>query len=359
MAFSIGLPNKKMLPWHFLGWLVLITYEISFLVALDIGVTPLGLFLSYSLAIALFYIHGDVVMNVTPRKWIVVLVPLEILAYFAIQLLFGYFKVYEGSHTPSSFETLVIKYSYRALYFIMLGSVYWIFMNALRNRDRLLQLEKQRITGERIKTELEVKLVKSQNAKLRSQIEPHFIFNTMNFIYDSVESVSEKAGETILLLSEMMHYAMQKTDDDHEVPLQIELENIKNLIRINNIRTNNRLHIKLETTFETKEVERLKILPLLFITFVENMYKHGDLTDPHAPGIIYIAAKKGELRFKTWNKKRLYKTPFTSSLGVTNARERLKNFYNEKRFNLSIYDNAEGYSVELRIAYAYDKLLYN
>lgn len=360
MALTIDLQNKKMLPWHLLGWFVLIAYEITFLMALEAPRTPLGLFLSYSLCIMLFYFHAYVIMPIKNRYWLILLIPLEIFVFYLIEMSFEHIKLFVAdTYKLTPVKTLLIQYTYRGIYFVSFATVYWLFMNALRSRERLLKLEKQRIVDERLQTDLEMKLVRSQNAKLRSQIEPHFIFNTMNFIYDSVESVSEKAGETILLLSEMMHYALQKTDDDYEVPLQVELENIRNLIRINNIRTNNRLHVKLETDLDNEDDSVLKTLPLLFITFVENMYKHGDLTNEQVPGIIYVSAKNGELLFTTWNKKRQLKALPGNSMGIANAKERLLNFYNEKQFSLSVNDNAEGYSVELKIEYAYDKLLYN
>ncbi|QNL51098.1 histidine kinase [Olivibacter sp. SDN3] len=353
MPFAIDLKKKKILPWHVLGWLILITYEITFLIALKVEMTALGLFVSYCLIITLFYFHAYVVMPVKNSYWLLLFIPLEIVGFSLIDICFEYLDFYATpNQRPSSLKTSLIKYTYRALYFITFSTVYWLFMNTLHKRNHLIKLDRKRLADERKQAELEMKLVKSQNAKLRAQIEPHFVFNTMNFIYDSVEGVSEKAGETVLLLSEMMQYALQNTDDNYEVPLQIELENINKLIRINNIRTNNRLYVKLKTTLNKDE--HVKTLPLLFITFVENMYKHGDLTDEKYPGIIYIATANGNLLFSTWNKKRLSKPFQSNSMGIMNAKERLINFYGNERFRLSANEDVEAFSVELKIAYAYD-----
>lgn len=348
MITATDLWKKKAVLWHILGWLILITYEVSFIIALNVGLTLDRAICSYSLAIGLFYFHAHWVLTRENRYWLFLFIPLEIVGYYAIQTLFLYLGVDTENEGRYNFNILLIKHSYRALFFIMLSTVYWIFINALRKHQQIAKLEQERIENEQKQGDLRIKLMKSQNAKLRTQIEPHFIFNTMNFIYDAVEGVSEKAGETILLLSDMMRYALQRTDDDYEVPLQMELEHIQKLIRINNIRTNGKLNIDLQIDLGNYRIEELRTLPLLFITFVENMYKHGDLTDQQAPGVIYVIAKHNEFVFKTWNKKRAHMPLRGTSVGISNARDRLQNFYNEQ-FSLSIKNGAHDYLVDLTI----------
>lgn len=350
------LRKRKVVLWHIVGWFILIAYEVSFIVALKVGLTLGRALCSYSLAIALFYFHAHWVLIRKNKYWLFFLIPIEIIAYYTIQTLFLYLGVDTENSGRYNFDTLLIKHSYRALFFIMLSTVYWIFINALQKHRQVAKLEQERAENEQKQAELKMKLIKSQNAKLRTQIEPHFIFNTMNFIYDAVEGVSEKAGEAVLLLSEIMRYTLQKTDDDHEVPLQMELENIRNLIRINHIRTNGKLNITLEINLVDYDLNELKILPLLFTTFVENMYKHGDLTDHQAPGIVYVIAEHGELVFKTWNKKRTHMPVQGTFVGISNARERLQSFYND-RFSLSIENRVHDFLIELKTRYAHDTLL--
>ncbi|MDM8177897.1 hypothetical protein FKG96_01810 [Olivibacter sp. LS-1] len=351
------LRKRKVVLWHIVGWFILIAYEVSFVIAFGAKVTPFVVVFAYILAIALFYFHAHWALTRKNRQWLLLLIPLEVLIYYETIMFLDYLKLFDYENRPSfSEKSLIIKHSYRALFFIMLSTVYWIFINALQKHRQVAKLEQERAENEQKQAELKMKLIKSQNAKLRTQIEPHFIFNTMNFIYDAVEGVSEKAGEAVLLLSEIMRYTLQKTDDDHEVPLQMELENIRNLIRINHIRTNGKLNITLEINLVDYDLNELKILPLLFTTFVENMYKHGDLTDHQAPGIVYVIAEHGELVFKTWNKKRTHMPVQGTFVGISNARERLQSFYND-RFSLSIENRVHDFLIELKIRYAHDTLL--
>jgi LytS/YehU family sensor histidine kinase len=120
--------------------------------------------------------------------------------------------------------------------------------------------------------ELERQKQMSELALLRSQINPHFLFNTLNNIYSLVYQKSEKAPQVVLKLSEIMRYMLYESNTE-KVLLSKEIEYLKGFIEIQKLRLKNEDAIK----FEIKgNIENVFIAPMLLIPFVENAFKHGD-----------------------------------------------------------------------------------
>ena len=119
---------------------------------------------------------------------------------------------------------------------------------------------------------------------LRSQLNPHFLFNTLNSIYSLSIQKSDKAPEVIVKLADLMRYMIYDCNDD-KVPLNKEIEFIENYIAIEKIRH------KADVRFSVEgETEGIMIEPFLFISFIENGFKHAfnnSFTDP----FIYITIK--------------------------------------------------------------------
>lgn len=105
---------------------------------------------------------------------------------------------------------------------------------------------------------------------LRSQINPHFLFNTLNSVYSLIEDKDEVAASIVFSLSNMMRYALYDSNTN-EVEVNKELNFIKSYIDIQNIRHSKRLSIEMDFT----DMRDFRIPPLLLINFVENAFKHG------------------------------------------------------------------------------------
>jgi len=338
---------------HLLAWLVFIIYEVSFIIALKSSFKIHELLAFYVLNICLFYFNAHfVLMRVNQKRRyysLIAFIPLELACYIIIgismQLCFQYLN---GEKNPFEINSiLLIKYSWRGLYFLLFSGAYWLTLYTVEKNKRISQLELMQLTSEKKETDLQVKLTKTHNDYLRSQIDPHLLFNTLNFIYNSIEEVSEEASESVLLLAEIMHYILNKTEDDEKADLYMEVEQVKKLIRLNQIRFKRNLNLNFTTNIEITTQKR--ILPLLFITFVENMFKHGDLTSPQYPGEVLINVDNDLLNFRTKNKKRAEAKSLGHQIGIENAKSRLENTYAGELYTLTISNHPDYFTVDLLV----------
>ncbi len=139
-----------------------------------------------------------------------------------------------------------------------------IFVAMLRFAVEWIDLEakKKEVENERLIAELNF---------LKAQINPHFLFNTLNNLYYLAYSKSDNTTEVIAKLSQMMRYMIY--DSNHpKVLLTKEIEYMQNYISLERLRLNDQIPIKFEITGKADD---LWITPLIFITFLENAFKHG------------------------------------------------------------------------------------
>jgi len=113
--------------------------------------------------------------------------------------------------------------------------------------------------------------LKSELSLLKSQINPHFFFNTLNNLYGLAVEKSEDTQEVIYKLSQMMRFTIYE-GRKNTVSVNDEVEYLENFIELNTIRYKNKLDIKFDKTIEDKQQ---RIPPLLFINLLENAFKHG------------------------------------------------------------------------------------
>lgn len=197
--------------------------------------------------------------------------------------------------------------------------------------------------------ELEQEMLKSKLSSLKSQINPHFLFNTLNSIYAETLGKADLASEMIIKLTEMMRYTL--TESHHEkVPLQVELNYMSNYIELQNIRLASRA--KLEFNIEG-ESENLQIAPLLLIAVIENAFKYGVNSEEDSLIKINFTIIDTDLNLIVFNKKvNLEKQPLeTTGLGIKNSRKRLALIYPDRHY-LNIQETENNYSVTLHIKLA-------
>ena len=125
---------------------------------------------------------------------------------------------------------------FRNVYFFVLSTFYWAATNLNFYRSSALFAEKKKLEAENAKVALEMRLLASRNAYLKQQINPHILFNTLNFIYNAVYQYSESAGRSVLLLSSIMRFVLEDVDAAGKIPLEKELDHLRHLIEINEIR---------------------------------------------------------------------------------------------------------------------------
>lgn len=170
--------------------------------------------------------------------------------------------------------------------------------------------------------------VKAELQALRAQVNPHFLFNSLNMIYGETLKKSDKAPLLIIELSEILRYVVDNSDKEF-VLLKDELEYIGKFVTLQK----ERLNFSENVSFVVKgDADTLRITPLLLITFVENCFKHGSVTDPSDQISITISISGSVLTMKTLNTV----TPDSSSFepgrstGLANAERRLSLVYPER-----------------------------
>lgn len=179
---------------------------------------------------------------------------------------------------------------------------------------------------------------------LRSQIHPHFFFNTLNNLYSLTVRKSDQAPEVVLKLSDLMSYMLYGSDTPM-VPLDKEIANLENYIDLEKLRFGRRLTLCFEKKGDTGVVQ---IPPLLLITFVENSFKHG-LKDKMGPVHIDIClqVEKEVLLFEVRNPAGTEESE-PGGIGLKNVRRRLDILY-EGRYDLQLKATDDLFDVKLKI----------
>ncbi|MBX3239793.1 MAG: sensor histidine kinase [Chitinophagaceae bacterium] len=208
----------------------------------------------------------------------------------------------------------------------IISSILWTTYN------RLKQTESEKLSA--------------QIASLRSQINPHFLFNTLNNIYATAIDTSPKAADMVDKLSEMMRYTMKDTQQDF-VLLEDEINYINNFIELQKLRLDR--SVKLEY-HSLENIPALRIAPMLLIPFIENAFKHGINSEQKSRIKIEITIDKTEFQLSVVNNKVNVQQEISerSGLGITNTWHRLNLIYPSKHL-LIVNDTEKEFAVSLHI----------
>lgn len=205
---------------------------------------------------------------------------------------------------------------------------------------------KQRRILQEQKLQLEAQISQANFNFLKAQINPHFLHNTLNFLYSKSLPLSEEISEGILTLSDIMRYALSRGNQkDGKAPLKDEIEHVNNVIKISQLRFNNELNVKFNVT---GSVEGKTIIPFVLITLVENAFKHGDLKNKEHPIDIKAEVSGDRLYFYCSNKKKAGPKQLSTGIGIDNIKKRLELAYGNN-YNYIVRDDNEFYTVELTI----------
>ncbi|WP_052444485.1 sensor histidine kinase [Flammeovirga sp. OC4] len=191
--------------------------------------------------------------------------------------------------------------------------------------------------------------VKSEMSFLKSQVNPHFLFNVLNNIYTLSFIKSEKTPEVVLQLSDMLRYMLYDTSTE-TVPIHKEVDYLKNFIDLHLLKSDS-IKDNIETHWNI-EKPSLQIAPLLFAPFIENAFKHSHIEDEDH-GWIKVkldVTTKNEIYFEAANSKpktKLSKDQL-GGIGLENVKKRLNLQYNLKH-QLEIIDTQDSFTVKLKI----------
>jgi two-component system, LytTR family, sensor kinase len=214
----------------------------------------------------------------------------------------------------------------------------WLFSSAMFVFRQWRQSEQRILQAEADKANAELSF-------LKAQVNPHFLFNTLNNIYSLAVSKSEHTADSIMKLSNIMRYITDEARED-KVDLQQELDCMRDYIDLQQLRLAKNAQVMFTLTGKT---EWKKIPPLLLMTFVENAFKYGVSNHEPAPIVIRVAAGEKELYFETINKLYEKKTQLErTGIGQQNALKRLQHMYPSKH-TISIDTSGGFYTVKLSL----------
>ena len=205
---------------------------------------------------------------------------------------------------PTSIGTIVLLYY---VLLIILG-VFWF-------TKQIISLIK--LKNEKAKTEL---------LHLKSQVNPHFFFNTLNNLYGLVGTDAKKAQKLILKLSDMMRYSIYEGEQDL-VTLKEEVDYLMNYIELHKMR----YHKEIDVQFEVQIDNEYKVMPLLYIILLENAFKHG-LENLHEDAYVHLnmKTKNNEVIFEIENNFDIEQPKEDNGIGLKNLKRRLELVYPKK-----------------------------
>jgi LytS/YehU family sensor histidine kinase len=236
------------------------------------------------------------------------------------------------------------RYYYTNFYVVQLSFdtlLITIFVGMLRFATGWFELEARRKQMENDKLMNELKF-------LKAQINPHFLFNTLNNLYYLAYSQSPNTTEVIAKLSQMMRYMIYDSNYQ-QVLLTKEIEYMKNYISLERLRLNNEVPIDF---LVEGEIENKLITPLIFITFLENAFKHGvSANNPDSWVKISIKIEDNQCIYTVENSKlkTIVENRERSGIGLQNLKRRLELSYPEK-YDLKTNDQPDSYFVQLNLS---------
>lgn len=161
-------------------------------------------------------------------------------------------------------------------------------------------LQKQVFQKELQEEKLRHELLEARHAVLKAQISPHFLFNTLSFLYSKTISSGEQAlGKTVLLLSDVLRYALEDPTNDGPVVVNNELAHIEKLYEVNHLRFDGRYYFHI---VNDGAVYQKKIPPLILLTWFENAMKYGVFDDPQNPVVLHVKQSPNLLEVSMKNK---------------------------------------------------------
>lgn len=199
-------------------------------------------------------------------------------------------------------------------------------------------------SNERIQRNLESEKKDMELQFLKSQLNPHFLFNSLNNIYSLAYQKSDKTADAILKLSEMMRYMIYESNDSW-VSLDKEVHYVESYVELQKLRFKDGAAVEISIN---GVIDGQKIVPLILMSFVENAFKHGVANDKGDPIKINIIANQKILHFSVTNKKSTANKDAIGGVGLNNVERRLQLLYPD-RYKLNIVNTPDHYTTELML----------
>ncbi|KRT14872.1 hypothetical protein ASU31_16240 [Pedobacter ginsenosidimutans] len=323
--------------WHIIAWAIFIIYEyILVSLILKINGPIINYCIHYIINITFFYIHAELVLGrgLKPQKpvylSIIVFTILEVClytftAYLADRSLSKVIALSIGKMTVTDWKYMFLTV-WRGIYFLLFSTAYYFIKSYIHQKHRTVELEKEAIEEMLKQKQTTLELANAKNAYLKAQINPHFLFNTLTYIYNSTHKSEPRAAEAVRYLSKLMRYALECEHGPEIMPLEAEIRQVENLLQL--CRTK-QPDLFIDFSYDQK-TESTEVIPLLLLSLTENMVKHGNLSQPEDPGKIMVKLQAAQFSIQTSN---LINTGLNDTgfhTGLENIRQRLLHTYADK-----------------------------
>lgn len=333
--------------WYTTGIGMFILWEIFWLEFAGVQTHPLLYVIFYSLDILFFLFVSLLFLPwLYKQKWPLFLKPVSAIFLIVVAALItlaisNLYEAFRSGQKPSFNvnKIYLAKNAFRCFYIFLLGLADWHLRYTIHKAKAMQAQEALLLSSQKREGELE-------NAYLRSQISPHLLFNALNSIYKNIHDKAPAAAETIFLLAEIMDYSLQNERYDGLVQLNEDLRQLERLIKIN-LELNSKAHVVMEITADS-DMKDVLITPLLFTDFVQNVFKHGNLSSPVHPAYIIIRAVSGSVTLETRNRIGAITKLETRGTGLANARRRMAQNYPGK-YEFETQQHADEFYVHLKI----------
>jgi len=346
----IGFNQKHRVASHILFWLLLLVLQLSSANYYNSAVVPfpdkllaVGTNLLAQIPAAYFLAYFIVPRYIFRQKYLAALAWFTVCVYIICLLsrleVVHFEEPFHGDkpnpkETYTEIFTDLPKLIY--VYFFRIFSVAFVFMLLKLLKDQLA-VQRRALTLEKQKAEAELKL-------LKTQLNPHFLFNTLNNIYALALVKSPVTPGAIGRLSEILDYILYRCDALY-VPLSGEIALLNNYISLEKLRYDERLKVN----FNYPADPRAEIAPLILLTIVENAFKHGAGNDTGEPTVnIALSAENGRFEFIVSNSYQLKAAANTTSIGLPNLKQQLELIYPGRHY-LAISQTGNLFIVTLTI----------
>ena len=220
----------------------------------------------------------------------------------------------------------------------------WFFFLVVTGFSLAIELTFELFRQMLSRQELEAEKNKAELALYKAQINPHFLFNTLNTLYALTLSKSDRAESAFVKFSNILRYMYAQADREM-IPLCDEWEYIRQYVDLQQLRLN--AHTQVELT-EAIDNDRVSVPPMLFITFVENAFKYGISSEQSCTIRIGLHMQNGVLDFTTENAVMRQREEPVPGIGIENCRKRLQLLFPD-RFDLQISEQEGIFRVRLTI----------
>ena len=263
--------------------------------------------------------------------FILVVVGLIFCVSYSKYELFSYFDLHKGKRHMPPFHAFV--------YFDFLSNLLpVVFAMAIRYAQRNFSLEIAQKEAQAHKLQADL-------TQLRYQLQPHFFFNALNNIYSLIEFDPQKAQQSVHSLSKLMRHFMQNSDQK-QISLAEEVDFLQQYISLMQLRLTDKTTVQVDFP---KQVPQLTIAPLLFISLVENAFKHGVSATTTTTLSFSLRVEGDTIIFRSENTKiPTQESLYSSGIGIDNLKKRLTLLYPE-RYQYTIEEKEGKYIAQLTI----------